>query len=84
MSSDASYEAFLRAAQKDYSAGYEPPSTGSGGGAISIQRHGHPAIQALGVRHYTSEVDEPFEGISFGWKGDVLPSDRTHPLLPPP
>ena len=89
MSSDASYEAFLRGAQKDYSAGYEPPSTSSGSGTISVQKHGqnnppHPAIQALGDRYYTSEVDEPFEGISFEWKRDSLPADGTLEPAPSP
>jgi hypothetical protein len=79
MSSDADYEAFLRRSQKDYSASYEGSNHAAAAGTISIQveNNPHPAIKALGERFYTSDVDEPFEGISFKWQKESLPTAGT-------
>jgi hypothetical protein len=75
MSSDADYEAFLKKSQKDYSAGYEAPVTNTGDvSMIQTETNPHPAISALGERFYTSEVDEAFEGISFSWQKESLPT----------
>ncbi|KAF8252300.1 hypothetical protein K440DRAFT_594668 [Wilcoxina mikolae CBS 423.85] len=76
MSSDADYEAFLLRSQKDYSVGYEGSNHAPAAGTISIQVESdpHPAIKALGERFYISDVDEPFEGISFKWRKESLPT----------
>jgi hypothetical protein len=85
MSSDAAaeYEAFLKKAQKDYSAGYEPPAddTTTTTAKIQVVSDPHPAIRALGERFYVSEVDEVFEAISFAWEKESLPNIGTRPFL---
>jgi hypothetical protein len=81
MSSDAAeYEAFLKKAQKDYSAGYEPPAdTTERTAKIQVVNDPHPAIRALGERFYVSEVDEMFEAISFAWEKESLPTIGRRP-----
>ncbi|KAF8533193.1 hypothetical protein BDD12DRAFT_762423 [Trichophaea hybrida] len=76
MASDADYEAFLLRAQKDYSTGYEGSNHAISAGTISIhvESDPHPAIKALGERFYISDVDESFEGISFKWQKESLPT----------
>jgi len=71
MSSDNAYEEFLKKSQKDYSGGHETPMA-----SVSIKAEGdpHPAIKNLGDRFYTSETDEPFEGITFDWPGKSIPT----------
>ncbi|KAK6528270.1 hypothetical protein TWF281_009517 [Arthrobotrys megalospora] len=69
--SDEDYAAFLNKANKDYSA----PSATTATQEAGISSAAHEALQALGERWYTSDSDEPFTDVTFGWEGDALPDE---------
>lgn len=70
--SDADYAAFLKKSQKDYS---QPSEGVPAATSTTATSEAHPAIKALGERYYTSEADEPFEGISYDWENETLPDE---------
>jgi len=72
MSSDAEYAKFLAKSQTDYSGGQsaEPQSEPNVASLESV----HSKLKALGDRFYTSDVDEPFEGVSYKWGKGTNPS----------
>jgi len=70
MSSDADYAAFLEKSNKDYSGG--EVSAASSEPARTL-KDAPASIKSLGERFYTSETDEPFGHIEFGWAGEILP-----------
>jgi hypothetical protein len=74
MSSDNAYEEFLKKSQKDHSRGYETPQETTASVSVMAESDTHPAIKNLGDRFYTSETDEPFEGVTFDWSGKSIPT----------
>ncbi|KAK6504852.1 hypothetical protein TWF481_006788 [Arthrobotrys musiformis] len=71
--SDQDYEAFLNKANKDYSGQSAQPAAQKE--EVFISATAHEALRALGERFYTSDSDEPFTDVTFGWEGDALPDE---------
>ncbi|KAK6500733.1 hypothetical protein TWF506_003497 [Arthrobotrys conoides] len=71
--SDQDYEAFLNKANKDYSNPSANPAPQKKD--VFISATAHEALRAIGERWYTSDSDEPFTDVTFGWEGDALPDE---------
>ncbi|KAK6360357.1 hypothetical protein TWF730_006501 [Orbilia blumenaviensis] len=70
--SDQDYAAFLNKANRDYS---DPSAKAAQEKEACISATAHQALRALGERWYTSDSDEPFVDVTFGWDGDALPDE---------
>lgn len=62
----------MNKANKDYSDPSANPATQK---EVFISATAHDALQAIGERWYTSDSDEPFTDVTFGWEGDALPDE---------
>jgi len=79
MSSDVDYEKFLAKSQTDYSGGQSAESQ-SKSDVVSLESV-HPKLKTLEDRFYTSDVDEPFEGVSYEWGKSSPPSTDEFGIL---
>ncbi|KAK6345469.1 hypothetical protein TWF718_007385 [Orbilia javanica] len=71
--SSQDYEAFLNKANRDYSNPSANPAPQKE--EVFISASAHEALRAIGERWYTSDSDEPFTDVTFGWEGDTLPDE---------
>lgn len=73
MSSDEAYGSFLEQANQDTGASKESETTNRVR-TKNVDTEVPAQLQNI-QEYYTSEIDEPFEPVSFKWNGSELPSE---------